>query len=204
LVESPVKKALRIDPDYFLVLIKLTCYHEEQKNVDKKGGQSLSYFKWKLFTQIGGYMKNNFRIRFNPVTKEIEIEGTEEFVKIYFGKLQAMISGAAEEKAAIKNERKPVKVAPVKADKKKPKSVKGRPQKKAMKVAKKEPGIKRVTKIDMIVGLIQGSTKGISTAELKAKTGLAESQIWNIVNRAAKAGKIRKMKRGIYGAVAAS
>lgn len=157
-----------------------------------------------IYTNIGGYMKNNFRIRFNPVTKEIEIEGTEEFVKTYFGKLQAMISGAAEEKAAIKNERKPVKAAPVKADKKKPKAVKARPQKKAMKVAKKEPGIKRITKIDMIVGLIQGSTEGISTAELKKKTGLAESQIWNIVNRAAKAGKIRKMKRGIYGAVAAS
>jgi len=154
---------------------------------------------------MGGYMKNNSRIRFNPVTKEIEIEGAEEFVKTYFGKLQAMISGAAEEKAAIKNERKPVKVAPVKADKKKLKAGKARPQKKAMKVAKKEPGIKRVTKIDMIVGLIQGSTEeGISTAELKEKTGLAESQIWNIVNRAAKAGKIRKMKRGLYGAVAAS
>lgn len=150
-------------------------------------------------------MKNNSRIRFNPVTKEIEIEGAEEFVKTYFGKLQVMISGAAEEKAAIKNERKPVKAAPVKADKKKPKAVKARLQKKAIKVAKKEPGIKRVTKIDMIVGLIQGSTEeGISTAELKEKTGLAESQIWNIVNRAAKAGKIRKMKRGLYGAVAAS
>jgi hypothetical protein len=40
------------DPDYFLVLIKLACYHEEQENVDNRGGQSLSYFNWKLFTQI--------------------------------------------------------------------------------------------------------------------------------------------------------
>ena len=45
-------KAAKDDPDYFLVLIKLACYHEEQKNVDNRGGQSLSYFKWKLFTQI--------------------------------------------------------------------------------------------------------------------------------------------------------
>jgi hypothetical protein len=149
-------------------------------------------------------MKNNSRIRFNPVTKEIEIEGNEEFVKTYFGKLQAMISGAAEKKAAIRKEPKPVKAAPAKPDKKKPKAVKERPQKKAIKIAKKKPRVKRVTNIDMIVGLIQGSTEGISTAELKEKTGLVESQIWNIVNRAAKAGKIRKMKRGIYGAVAAS
>jgi len=39
------------------------------------------------------------------------------------------------------------------------------------------------------------------TAELKEKTGLAERQTWDIVNRAKKKGKIRKMKRGLYGAV---
>ena len=47
-------------------------------------------------------MGNNSRIRFNPVTKEIEVEGTEQFVKTYFAKLQAMLSGASEKKAAIK------------------------------------------------------------------------------------------------------
>ena len=45
-------------------------------------------------------MASNSRIRFNPVTKEIEVEGTEKFVKTYFDKLQAMISGAAEKKVA--------------------------------------------------------------------------------------------------------
>jgi predicted transcriptional regulator of viral defense system len=42
------------------------------------------------------------------------------------------------------------------------------------------------------------------TAELKEKTGLKDSQIWSIVTRTAKAGKIRKVKRGVYGAVAAA
>ena len=60
--------------------------------------------------------------------------------------------------------------------------------------------VKKVTNIDTVAGLIQGSTEGISTAELKEKTGLAESQIWNIVNRASKIGKIKKVKRGVYGA----
>jgi predicted transcriptional regulator of viral defense system len=64
--------------------------------------------------------------------------------------------------------------------------------------AKKEPGTKRVTNIDRVVGLIQGSTEEISTSALKEKTGLAESQIWNIVTRAAKLGKIQKMSRGVY------
>jgi hypothetical protein len=125
-------------------------------------------------------MKENSRIRFNPVTKEIEVEGSEEFVKTYFGKLQAMISGVPE------------------AMMKEPKVKKVRPVKKAGKVAKEKPGVKRVTNIDTVVGLIQGSTEGISTAELKEKTGLVELQIWSIVNRAAKLGKIKKVKKGLY------
>ena len=125
-------------------------------------------------------MKNNSRIRFNPGTKEIEVEGSEKFVKAYFNKLQSMITGTTEKKV---------------------KAVKTGPVKKVSKATKKEPGVKRVTNIDTVVGLIQASTEGISTAELKEKTGLAESQIWNIVNRAKKEGKIQKMKRGLYGAV---
>ncbi len=152
-------------------------------------------------------MKKNSRIRFNPVTKEIEVEGSELFVKTYFGKLQAMLSGPFQKTVTIKKEPKAVKAAPEKKAEKKPplvkaprvnKAKKARPPKKAKKATKKEPGVKRVTNIDMIVGLIQGSTEGISTAELKEKTGLANSQIWSIVNRAAKEGNIRKAKRGVY------
>jgi len=155
-------------------------------------------------------MKEKSRIRFNPVTKEIEVEGSEEFVKTYFGKLQGMISGDPKETVkepkavkvrTVKKTKKEPKAKAVKArpPKKEPKAAKPRPTKKAIKATKKAPGVKRVTNIDMIVGLIQGSAEGISTAELKEKTGLAESQIWNIVNRASKLGKIKKMKRGIYG-----
>jgi len=79
-------------------------------------------------------------------------------------------------------------------------AAKAGPIKKVSKATKKEPGIKRVTNIDRVVGLIQASAEGISTTELKDKTGLAERQIWSVVNRAKKEGKIRKMKRGVYGA----
>jgi hypothetical protein len=126
---------------------------------------------------------------FNPVTKEIEVEGTERFVKIYFDKLQGLVSGSAEKKTVIKKEPKPAKA---------------RPAKKSKKATKKAPGKKRVTNIDSVLGLIQSSVEGISTTELKKKTGLSERQIWSIVYRAAKEGKIRKMKRGAYGAVTAS
>lgn len=132
-------------------------------------------------------MKENSRIRFNPVTKEIEVEGSETFVKTYFDKLQAMISGAPE----------PLAEGPRKA--KTDPGAAGRKGPKAGKAAKRDPGAKKVTQIDTVVGLIQGSAEGISTADLKDKTGLVESQIWSIVNRAAKLGKIKKMKRGVYG-----
>ena len=126
-------------------------------------------------------MKTEARIRFSPVTKEIEIEGSEKFVKAYFHKIQEMISGA------------PSKTT------KKPKAAKSIVVKKVKGSAKKNSREKKVTNIDKIVGLIQRSAAGISTAELKKKTGLVESQIWNIVVRATKAGKVKKLKRGIYG-----
>jgi hypothetical protein len=138
-------------------------------------------------------------------------------VKTYFGKLQAMISGAVKGKVKVKRATKAVKAAPkkkaekkpkvvktprVKKAKKAPKAVKPTIAKKVRKTGKKAPAKRRVTNIDAVVSLIQGAPEGISTTELKGKTGLAERQIWGIVNRAAKEGKIRKMRRGVYGGVA--
>jgi hypothetical protein len=139
-------------------------------------------------------MKTDARIRFNPVTKEIEIEGSEEFVKAYFNKIQKMISGVPSRTVKAP---KAVKAIPAI---KEPKAAKPRPAKKVKKTAKKKPRAKRITNIDTVVGFIKGSAEGISTAQLKEKTGLAESQIWNIVNSASKLGKIKKVKRGVYGA----
>jgi hypothetical protein len=194
--------------------------HVEQKKVDNRGGQSLSYVNWELFTKtIGGYMKENSRIRFNPGTKEIEIEGSESFVKAYFDKLQTMVSGPFPKTVKMKKGPKAAKEVPEKKTEKKPKLVKASPPKKTKKAAKaskpvlfkkvkktgkKAPAEKKVTNIDAVVSLIQGAPEGISTAELKTKTGLNKRQIWGIVNRASKEGKIRKAKRGLYSGVAAS
>jgi hypothetical protein len=139
-------------------------------------------------------MADRSRIRFNPDTKEIEVEGTESFVKIYFGKLQAMLSGALSETI---EKTKAVKVRRAKRVLKKTEVAKTAP-------AKKETGRKRISNIDKVVGLIQASTKGISTSELKEKTGLAERQIWSIVNRSSKIGKIKKVRRGVYSGVPAA
>ncbi|MCJ7821193.1 MAG: hypothetical protein MUP53_08315, partial [Bacteroidales bacterium] len=68
-------------------------------------------------------MKNNSRIKFNPITKEIEIEGNEEFVKTYFDKLQVMLSGPSPKTVPVKRVPKAVKAPRVKKAKA-PKAVK--------------------------------------------------------------------------------
>src|SRR5450756_2219212 len=81
-------------------------------------------------------MTSNSRIRFNPGTKEIEVEGSESFVKTYFGKLQAMISGAVKGKVKVKRATKAVKAAAEKKAEKTPKAIKAPRVKKTKKAAK--------------------------------------------------------------------
>ena len=74
---------------------------------------------------------------------------------------------------------------------------------KKAKGAKAARGRKRAakgTQADAVVALVNGSEGGITTSALKEKTGLSERQIWSIVYRAQKQGKIKKTKRGMYTA----
>ena len=129
-------------------------------------------------------MKENSRIRFNPVTKEIEVEGSEKFVKTYFQRLQELLSQGAEGKGK-RGPRQKVRLA---------KKAKG---------AKAAPGRRKAgngTQADRVVAIVNGSEGGVTTATLMEKTGLTERQIWSIVYRAQKQGKIKKTKRGMYTA----
>jgi uncharacterized membrane protein len=127
-------------------------------------------------------MEEKSRIRFNPVTKEIEIEGSEAFVKTYFQKLQKLLLKFPEKKneAFLQNSPRPARGA---------KKVQATPRKSK---AGKE------TQMDVIVALVGRSEGGITTSALKEKTGFSERQIWSVVYRAEKQGKIKKTKRGLY------
>lgn len=115
-------------------------------------------------------MEEKSRIRFNPVTKEIEIEGSEAFVKTYFQKLQELLSLSQRKKTA------------------KPPQTGDGPARRAAKE----------TQMDAIVSMVRRTAGGVTTAALKEKTGLTERQIWSVVYRAEKQGKIKKTKRGLY------
>jgi len=127
-------------------------------------------------------MEEKSRIRFNPVTKEIEIEGSEAFVKTYFQKLQDLLlqSPGKKNEMPLQESARPVRKA---------KKAQAKPDKK--KAAKE-------TQMDAIVSLVGSTEGGITTSALKEKTGLAERQIWSVVYRAEKQGKIKKTKRGLY------
>ena len=49
-----------------------------------------------------------------------------------------------------------------------------------------------------VFALIHDSPKGISIAELQAKTGLSEPKIWAVVFMAEKVGRIKMVKQGVY------
>lgn len=128
-------------------------------------------------------MEEKSRIRFNPVTKEIEIEGSEAFVKTYFQKLQELLSQN-----------------PRKKKEKPPQATSADPEIKTER-ARAEPGEKKPpkeTQMDAIVAMVCRSEGGVTTSALKEKTGLSERQIWSVVYRAEKQGKIKKTKRGLY------
>ena len=124
--------------------------------------------------------ENRSRIRFNPATQEIEIEGSEEFVNTYYLKITALMSGKTKE------EPQPAVIFPGKGIKEIAKE----------KIVEREPS--KPTMFDAVLGFIRESQQGITTSELMEKTGLSQRQIWSITAHASKLGKIKKGKRGVY------
>ena len=67
--------------------------------------------------------------------------------------------------------------------------------------ARKTPAKKRTaqpTATDQVLRIINGSKNGVNTATLMKKTGFDQRKIWSIINKASKAGKIKRAGRGIY------
>ena len=66
---------------------------------------------------------------------------------------------------------------------------------------KKAPAKKKTappTATDQVLNIIKRSKKGVNTATLMTKTGFDQRKIWSIINRASKAGKIKRAGKGIY------
>ncbi len=99
-------------------------------------------------------------------------------------KLIAAVEKSEKPKVAKKTTAKPVKA----------KTTRKVPAKKAP--AKKKPA--QPTATDQVIGIINRSKNGVNTATLMTKTGFDQKKIWSIINRASKAGKIKRAGKGIY------
>ncbi len=88
---------------------------------------------------------------------------------------------------------------PKAAKKPKRKVVKAKP-KRAVKARKTIRKKKRptMTATEQILKIVKRSRKGVDVPILKAKTGFDDKKVRNIVFRASKEGKIKKVGRGIY------
>ena len=68
-------------------------------------------------------------------------------------------------------------------------------------VARKPAGRKRtpqMTATEQILRIVRRSRKGVDVPTLKTKTGFPDKKVRNIIFRASKEGKIKKVGRGIY------
>ena len=120
---------------------------------------------------------------------EIEIEGTEAFVRNSFNNIQEFffkVQGKKVEKPA-KPEKKTKSVRTSKKEKAKP-----GPRPKKLKAAR--PG----SNTEKVMQVITSSPQGTSADNLVKKTGLNKRQIWEVIKMGKKAGKIKSKKRGVY------
>ncbi|HDL89502.1 MAG TPA: hypothetical protein ENG14_01190, partial [Thermodesulforhabdus norvegica] len=110
---------------------------------------------------------------------------------------------APKKKAVKKAKATPVKAAP---KKKVAKKIKAAPAKKTVKkkVAKKTAAPKKpagkpsATPTSKVLTLMKRYKKGIAISKLKERSGLNDKQISNILHRASKEGKIKRVARGVY------
>jgi septal ring factor EnvC (AmiA/AmiB activator) len=77
---------------------------------------------------------------------------------------------------------------------------KAAPKKAAPRAAKKKPAprVRSLTPTDQVLTIMKRFKKGISVEALRTKSGFNEKQISNIVHRACKKGKMKRVSRGLY------
>ena len=79
----------------------------------------------------------------------------------------------------------------------KAKAVKAKPTKKAVKTPAKKKAV-TITATDQVLKIINRLKKGADTATLMKKTGFDRKKVTNILQMTFKAGKIKRVDKGVY------
>jgi predicted HTH transcriptional regulator len=69
------------------------------------------------------------------------------------------------------------------------------------KSSRKRAATKRPTKTtdqDKVLEVIKRSKKGVTTAQIKQKTGFGDRKIWSVINRLKRQGTVKSTGRGVY------
>jgi len=122
------------------------------------------------------------KIRFNPSTREVEIEGTEEFVEKYFKQIQDLFA-SLQEGTQLPAASAPARTQPQEA---------GRPA--------VRPALKKGEIFNAVVDKIREKGEGMTTEALMRETGFTQQQVRSVVFRAEKQGVIHRSRRGVYTA----
>ena len=148
-------------------------------------------------------LKLEYRIKKLPADKKISELTRKENEMIVLKKdlqalnkdIQALVQTIDKLIAAVEKKTEKPKVS------KKPTAISVKAKTTKKDPAKKAPAKKKTaqpTATDQVLGIINGSKNGVNTAILMKKTGFDQRKIWSIINRASKAGKIKRAGRGIY------
>lgn len=98
----------------------------------------------------------------------------------------------------LKDHGKPQQLKTVKKVKRKAAKAKTKRAVAAKKATPRKKAAKKTTSTEQILKIIKRSRKGVDVPALKAKTGFEDKKVRNIIFRASKEGKIKKVGRGIY------
>jgi hypothetical protein len=163
-------------------------------------------------------------IRFNDLTKEIELKGSESFIKSNFDKIEELLNEDSGVKRKMVSRRTKVKQEPISVSKKNESQtsiemVKLEPPNSSQlsRVAEasmtgisheikanRPPLRKYIRKVGMpgqeriVVEVAEQKPKELSLASLKEKFGLSDSRIGGMIWDAEKPGKMRRVVNGSY------
>jgi predicted Rossmann fold nucleotide-binding protein DprA/Smf involved in DNA uptake len=116
-------------------------------------------------------------------------------------KTKAAPGKKAVKKAKTAPAKKAVKKKPAKATPAPKKTVAKKTIKKTATTVAKKPVRKpsvSATPTNRVLTLMKRYKNGVSISQLKARSGLSDKQISNILHRASKEGKIKRVARGVY------
>jgi hypothetical protein len=163
-------------------------------------------------------------IKFNYLTKEIELEGSESFIESNFDKIQDLITKSLGVKRMMVSRMTEIKQEPTLAEKTKESQIdteiKGRELSEVCQLSpsakspisefsnevrvNRPPLRKYIRKVGMpgqeriVVEVAEQKPKSISLESLKEKFGLSDSKIGGIIRDAEKFGKIKRVMNGSY------